>query len=440
MGGRVVQWWLLVHVVCAALMCNALPPPPRLRDVRRSVQSKHSEAARDATVQRHHKKRGHGPAAQSKRLCLSDDEVCFPTSTAETTGSFFWLHVPNCGATMEITALLWACPAAYQSLPLEERRSALSVPSTTFVEMFKQKFLASPELVARWCVAVDKGSSSTPHQPYHGSGPLIVMLRDPRRRLVSAYRNQLHSVGLSVESSRQMFSAVDAALEAGREGDAPEKDDIVGRRELEALQVFASWPGIQGCAVKMLNGLECAYEGEEDDHASTDDGDDDGGGGGDNDDDDDNAHQLSPWWKALVRNATTTLLDRSKTMFIGVTDIYNASMCLFHVMHGGPLRPLLELRNTHQTSLLATATETRSLSHLRLLPGVAGKDPVRSPYDFKGFRVADPPDQQLFDSALEVFHQRLLDHVDEVVPCCVLHDCIEYVDELVLAQQWNRRR
>lgn len=169
------------------------------------------------------------------------------------------------------------------------------------------------------------------------------MLRDPRRRLASAFNHYLHSVGMPTDMREQMLATVKSVGE------------------------YAHYPGISGCQTKMLLGLPCARPiGLTQRHVS----------------------------KAIRRL-------QSRFAFVGITDEWDASVCLFHAMFGGApdvtsfqnIRPAADFHNE-------TGNPSRNLA----------KDEELMPED-------DPLDWQLYQAAVRIFraNQRRFGHPQPVV-------------------------
>lgn len=111
---------------------------------------------------------------------------------------------------------------------------------------------------------------------------VVAMFRDPRKRLVSAWNNDKHSYGASQ----------------------------IERQTIKPLQNFSSFlyhPSIPGCQTKMMVSRNCA-----------------------------DSRTLSPEHLSLAKKRVTEDLS-----FVGITDAFNMSVCLFHHMHGGVPKPFM---------------------------------------------------------------------------------------------------
>lgn len=115
-----------------------------------------------------------------------------------------------------------------------------------------------------------------------------MMVRDPRYRLWSAFAYDRHAFGLSVPHG---------LLE----------------QQVKTPRDFVEFPGIRGCQVKMLTGYSCA-----------------------------SAVTVTP---AMLEQAKAVVREAA---FVGLTEAWNDSICLFSAMYGGPL-PAVAFANTRQT-------------------------------------------------------------------------------------------
>ena len=154
-----------------------------------------------------------------------------------------------------------------------------------------------------------------------------MMVRDPRRRLYSAYNYGMHAFGAN--SAHKVME-----------------------EQVHSLRDFIKYPGIQDCQVKMLNGLYCA--------------------------------QVVEVTEAMVNRA----IDRmARAAFVGITDEWNDSMCLFHAMYGGRL-PAPAFQNIRATDHMVAG----SYNSQQALVAVAKED--------------DPNDWRLYESAVIIFRRR----------------------------------
>jgi hypothetical protein len=106
----------------------------------------------------------------------------------------------------------------------------------------------------------------------------VALFREPRARLVSAYNYNKHSFGIG---TRQEFV-----------------------QRVKTLDDYIHTPAILGCSTKMLTGSMCANP--------------------------------TPLTSEDLQLALENLRGFS---FVGLTEAYNASICLFHHQHGGDIFP-----------------------------------------------------------------------------------------------------
>jgi len=125
---------------------------------------------------------------------------------------------------------------------------------------------------------------------------VAAMFRQPSQRIISAKADGLHANGLS---------PADYA-------------ELRGKCEHESTECFARYPGIAGCMTRMLTGKLCA-EDSKDRTAPFDGG------------------------RALVDGAKKVV---GELAFVGLTERWNESVCLFHRMFGGSINPA-EFMNFH---------------------------------------------------------------------------------------------
>lgn len=202
--------------------------------------------------------------------------------------------------------------------------------------------------------------SQRPHPPYSNHFPLryklerettdvLTLFRDPRKRLVSAWNNNKHSYG-----------AGKVALE-----------EI---REIQTLEGFVAHPNTPGCQTKMMVGKTCSD----------------------------------------ARRPDATLVAEAKRRvehvlkFVGLTDSFNASVCLFHHMHGGIPQPYMfqtvgKERSSH--FLFHNYSQTKKYHGL---PG--GGDRVHPDAWMTIDTAADPDDWELYQFARALFVQRLKEY------------------------------
>lgn len=203
-----------------------------------------------------------------------------------------WIHFPKCGTTFATTMYNYLCTA--EKMPQISPTTGINCtycgevgkhshgdlqwdPKTWPILPFEQQPRCD------FAVEFDHRNVFSNHFPLpldaertEGVGP-VALFRDPRKRLVSAWNNNKHSYGCSGKMRKR--------LEA----------------EAQNLSSFVAFPGIIECQTKMLVGKTCAN-----DVKVTD---------------------------AMADEAKRRLTK--KMAFVGLTEMFNASVCLFHHMFGG---------------------------------------------------------------------------------------------------------
>jgi len=207
-----------------------------------------------------------------------------------------------------------------------------------------------------WQVRFDHNNVFSNHFPLPGNlerrGPLspVALFRDPRRRLVSAWNNNKHSYGLSGLKRKQM------------------------EEQAQTLDKFVAYPGIPDCQTKMLVGKTCGN-----DVKVTD---------------------------AMRTQAFERL--RSTMAFVGLTDMFNASVCLFHHMYGGaPEEYQFQAVGLERSSDFLFKHYHRSKKY-QPLPG--GGERVHQDMWKDIDPMAEPNDWPIYQEVVRIFVQRLQAH------------------------------
>ena len=230
-------------------------------------------------------------AAAASYPSSSDDEFChFPEggAPAHALSDFSWLHAPKTGTSAVVLLAHYACP----SLPAD----ALPKPPPKGFS-FDRK---GPTILQQFWSDYPYEEFCKPRTflpPHHGHYPMamlkararkasndeapvknvVAMLRDPRRRIWSAYNYFKHTNGMKKSKRAEMLASVTSVKE------------------------YAAFPGVAGCQTRMLLGRRC-------NEATTL-----------------NAKKMNEAIRRL----------RTHLVFVGLTDEWNDSMCLFHRMFGG---------------------------------------------------------------------------------------------------------
>lgn len=187
-----------------------------------------------------------------------------------------WLHFPKCGSSFGSVLHSYGCTQG--QLPgLSEEDTKQCICSD------KGKWDPSLRPTINWdsqfChPGVDlRAGLMLNHFTYkkEDTPNIVAMFRDPRRRLVSAYNDQKHCYGLS----GKLFP---------------------GLKAITTLRDFVKYPGIAGCMTKMVLGHYCAADME--------------------------------LTQADLAEAKRILHGMA---FVGITELWSESICLFTTMFGG---------------------------------------------------------------------------------------------------------
>jgi hypothetical protein len=131
-------------------------------------------------------------------------------------------------------------------------------------------------------------SFGTQHEPFHlnevYAEDWIGLFRQPTQRIISAFHDGMHASGFAREAM--------ATLHATCNGN---------------LTCFAKYPGIAGCTARMLTGQHCA------------------------------AASAAGVWDGGKSKLAEALESLKQMRFVGLTERWQDSVCLFHRMFGGRL-------------------------------------------------------------------------------------------------------
>ena len=245
------------------------------------------------------------------------------------------LHVPKTGSTFTTAYLRHACPAMPASaamgaaIPPEGRWAAAgrrgirdydalallevfnaSCPRGAFLPLADEKVCRQRDgpRAPPTCRpdAYYRARRAIHHQEFNEKdedpGQMAGFFRSPSDRLLSAYHFGLHAWGLAAEERTAMERAV------------------------KSPAAFARYPGIAGCAARLLGRCACGAR----------DADADAGGA---------------FWRCDARSTTKHLLEKGPAVgasaaaivermaFVGISELSRASVCLFHRIFGGDPAP-----------------------------------------------------------------------------------------------------
>lgn len=213
-----------------------------------------------------------------------------------------WLHIPKTGTGFISTIWNYAC--GQTGPPLDLRVDP--VHSLSCEECFDFALMARYSR-RKYC---KKGVLSpyikTQHVPIKlehvraRNESVVGMFRKPSQRLISAFRNGMHANGFSDDEFEQIQA-------------------VCGHRDLASC--YAGFPGIAGCMARMLTGDKCAES------FQMREGRFDGG-------------------RARLQEALKAL---DSMAFVGLTERWEESVCLFHRMFGGRINSA-EFLKVHEGS------------------------------------------------------------------------------------------
>ena len=238
------------------------------------------------------------------------------------------------------TIFHWACPR---------------VPSEIFLAKYSfRSFLHENWQQWAWC-DVEFTDTRPGHEPYKVSrdrGYGVGLFRRPQQRVMSAYAAGLHHYGMRdpIEMKR---SVLKAAHDQG---------------PLESLRVYTSWPGISSCQTKMILGYKCAS----------------------------NEIELQP--EDLMR--AMEIVERD-FLFVGITEDFDRSVCLFHAMLGGQTNPN-EFRNVRPTSGIKQSDEIGDSADVMIRK-------INGTYDetyLDQINYSDLYDESLYAHVKQLFYKR----------------------------------
>ena len=223
-------------------------------------------------------KHGCARCARSQLPCRS------PNAAATARTPIRWLHIPKCGATLAVSVLSYACS---NSLP-DWHIAGMAIKGGRIDVRMAHALDARRARSGARC----DGRLLLPfagHEPVSARdlsrGGLVAFFRRPAQRLISAYLDNRHAWGLRASERSSLKSA------------AP------------TIAAFARYPGIAGCATKMLAGFDCAA------NVSLRDG--------------------------TVLQRALTRLRSNAFAFIGIVEEWEASVCLLHRTLPGYSQPLI---------------------------------------------------------------------------------------------------
>eukprot|EP00931_Biecheleriopsis_adriatica_P063345 TRINITY_DN38336_c0_g2_i2.p1 TRINITY_DN38336_c0_g2~~TRINITY_DN38336_c0_g2_i2.p1 ORF type:complete len:432 (+),score=86.41 TRINITY_DN38336_c0_g2_i2:55-1350(+) len=206
-----------------------------------------------------------------------------------------WVHIPKTGTSFIATIWNYACGQREPPLDLGVSPNAtlgcVNCYDWALMDRYPSADYCQPGLLS--------AEFTTSHAPItrelteKEDLQVIGFFRRPSQRLISAYYNGLHANGFTQEGNRLLVE------ECGLNGRHP------------GAGCYARYPGIAGCSARMLTGATCAEPLSSSGAPSSFDG---------------GRLRLSEALKSLDAMA-----------FVGLTERWDESVCLFHRMFGGRL-------------------------------------------------------------------------------------------------------
>lgn len=284
-----------------------------------------------------------GQSTQFTSYCGQFLEGPAPRFPAELLERMYWIHFPKAGTSFANTILHYCCPglAGDTAIPsfssLSETQKLIYTGSLVELFLVEQnigsdgKLSLSSEKCRRDSYRSDRQITS--HFPVASNSAnlsgAVAMFRNPITRILSAFHHNLHSFRMGPGSNRKM------------------------RNKVKSVEDFANWPGISGCQTKMMLGQFCGKS---------------------------FTKHVPDVPQEKIKEAVEKV---KKFSFVGLTEYWNLSICLFHAQFGG------EISSTEfENSRMGVYTHTQS-----------------STDDIKD--VKDSVDEVIYKEALRVFVQRL---------------------------------
>ena len=225
-----------------------------------------------------------------------------------------WLHFPKCGATLGVSVLSYACLGTMPTwhtvgMALRGGRVDVRMAHAIGARHANHGSRCGGRLLLPFDghrPVSDRIQSDGPSNQFAWALPkttlrdthgLIAFFRRPAQRLISAYLDNLHAWGLKSSERARL------------------------KHRVRSIAAFARHPGIAGCMAKMLAGFQCAA-------------------------------RVDLPTSSIVK-AALAVLRSSRFLFVGLTEEWDASICLLHRVLPGHTRPLLaEFRSLgHSTNV-----------------------------------------------------------------------------------------
>ena len=246
-----------------------------------------------------------------------------------------WMHIPKAGTSIWNTVIHFCYPSLPASVRLQENQFEAELE---FERGADARCSAFPR--SHWPMDLSLCQEDV---------LWLTMVRDPVKRLVSAYKYGGHAVGLD-------------PLERGR----------LLADSVTTLPQFADFPGVKGCQARMLSGSYCASEAN------------------------------SPFTALDGLRLSRTVIHRMG--FIGLTERWDESVCLFHAMYGGEVFEV-EFQNNRPSD---------TIRQIRYEPKIRHPSPILQEHIDM---IEDPVDSLAYTWALRWFDEQLRYHSQAVESC-----------------------
>eukprot|EP00056_Hartaetosiga_gracilis_P006521 m.97287 g.97287 ORF g.97287 m.97287 type:complete len:338 (-) comp12492_c0_seq2:457-1470(-) len=193
----------------------------------------------------------------------------------------WWIHPPKTGTSFGQCLIQYACPKLDQDLQVVVRKNKLPNGKSNHNLPPLFKHFMKKHYTPENCDITTQFRTSA-HDPVKGKPHgIVMMVRDPRRRHYSAWKFH-HEMGTPAHPSDLM----------------------------EYIKLY------KGCQMRLLVGIKCEFSSD--------------------------ANPDSIRWdpsQEKVESALRMLEDENVIPFVGLTDEWNTSICLFHAMFGGDITP-----------------------------------------------------------------------------------------------------
>lgn len=278
-----------------------------------------------------------------------------PTLFSIPCNKLVWIHPPKTSSTMCMTIQHTCCPVEFERI---------ADRALVEVQQGPTKRLRDSKLVETgWGCTNLRLNSSSCHAPGgHGHSPLlptqnetliVLMLREPRARVVSGYLDGLHAEGQPDEENRAAVWRNTSLSTA------------------ERVRAYASHPSMKGCQTKMLLGLQCC-----------------------------SSQIVTPAMQATAERRI------AHALFIGVFERYAESIALFHATMRRNTAPhaleLIQGRSFLDELPADASTRTKGENEINATRTQERSEAFQALADY-----SDPVDEELYATATRLFQSKV---------------------------------